>query len=161
IWPPRNVPRRGDITSNSVMKSLHMAVGGFMRYGLGDKLAASAIALAVGVALSLQESPLAGPVYAIVLLVSYLLVSGVIDGVVDERSTSGRPTTASREVPSPALRPRVRLALRVGLAWSLITGFVATYVAGAAPAKSLPPASYGVLVGLAFFLLTFVSIGGG
>ncbi|MEU4536203.1 NACHT domain-containing protein [Streptosporangium sp. NPDC023825] len=163
VWPPREVPRREDITSNSVMKSLYMAVGGFMVHGLGDKLAASLIAMSVGVALSLQESALTltGPVYAIVLLVSYLLVSGLIDGFVNELAKSGRTTSASREVPSPALRPRVRLALRVGLAWSLITGFVANYVAGAAPAESLPPAAYGVLVGVAFFLLTFVSIGGG
>lgn len=163
VWPlsPREIPRRGDITSNSVMKSLYLAVGGFMVHGLGDKLAASLVALSVGVALSMQESALTGPIYAIVLLVSYLLVSGLIDGFVHELATSGRTIAASREVPSPALRPRVRLALRVGLAWSLITGLIANYVTRFAPAELLPPAAYGGLVGVAFFLLTFVSIGGG
>ncbi|MFF3445432.1 NACHT domain-containing protein [Streptosporangium sp. NPDC002721] len=160
-WPPRQPSPRGDITSNSVMKSLIMAVTGFFNRGFGDKIAATAISLVVAVVLSLQESALTGPVYSIVLLVSYLLVAGVIDGFVGELATSGRMIIRTREVPSPALRPRVWLALRVGFAWFLITGFVATYVARMAPAESLPPGDYGFLIGLGSLLLTFVSIGGG
>ncbi|MGW0804299.1 NACHT domain-containing protein [Nonomuraea sp. NPDC002799] len=160
IWPPRQPPRRGDITANSVMKSFLMSIVGFFDRGLGDKAVALVITVVVAVVLSLQEFALTGPVYAIVLFVSYLLVSGLIDGFVDELTTSGRLIFRTREVPSPALRPRVRLALRVGFAWSMITGFVASYVARAAPAESLPPHSYGVLTGLAAFLLIFASIGG-
>ncbi|MBE3008315.1 NACHT domain-containing protein [Microbispora sp. NEAU-D428] len=161
VWLPREPSPRGDVTVNSVMKSLVMAVGGFAVHGIGDKIVASVISLAVAVVIGFKESALSGPIYAIDLFVCYLLVSGLVDGFMHELSESGRTVVRRREVPSPSLRPRVRLALRVGLAWSLITGFVSVYVTGVAPAESVPPATYGLLVGLASLLLTFVSIGGG
>lgn len=138
-----------------------MAGVGFMTGGIGQKIAALAITMILAVVLSVQESALTGPVYSILLLVCYLLVSGLIDGFMEQLVTSGRTIVRSREVPSPTLRPRVRLALRVGLAWGLITGFVTTYVARIAPGESLSPGRYGALIGTAAFLLTFVSIGGG
>jgi hypothetical protein len=160
-WPPREPPPRGDITSNSVPKSFVMAVAGFFNSGVGDKIAALGMTLALAVVLSVRESTLTGPVYAIILLVCYLMASGVVDGFMNELATSGRTIVGTREVPSPALRPRVYLALRVGFAWSLITGFTAHYVARTVPAESLPPGRYGTLIGTAVFLLIFVSIGGG
>ncbi|WP_170201403.1 NACHT domain-containing protein [Actinocorallia herbida] len=161
IRPPRELPVRGDITSNSVMKSFIMTVRGFLDSGQRDKIAALPITIGVGVSLSVHEKAPAGPVYAIALFVFYVLVSGMIDGLMFELANSGRTIFRRSEVPSPALRPRVRLALRVGSAWGLMTGFLTSYIASAAPAESVAPGNYGVLLGTAAFLLTFVSIGGG
>lgn len=157
----RTPTRRGDITSNSVMKSFLMAGLGFLSHGVNEKIAAFVVSIGFAVILSVLESALSGAVYAIPLLLCYTLVSGMIDGFLEELSTSSRIVSGSREIPSPTLRPRVHLAIRVGLAWALITGFITAYIARLAPIVSLPPNRYGLVIGAATFLATFVAIGGG
>nr|WP_062341635.1 NACHT domain-containing protein [Herbidospora sakaeratensis] len=160
VGPPREQSLKGDATSYPIIKSLVLAPRGFMAHGLGDKLAGSALALVVGAALSFQEFTIAGPVYSITLLISYLLVSGLIDGFIEELASSGRTIMRSREVPSPALRPRVYLAIRVGFVWSVIIGLLVAFVTRLAPSAVLPPHDYALLIGFASFVLTFASIAG-
>lgn len=95
-----------------------MAMIGFFAHGLADKVFAAVTSLIIGVSLgALEGVALSGPTYAIALLVSYLAISGVVDGFVHELTKSSRLIAGTWEVPSPALRPRVRLAIRVGIAW--------------------------------------------